>query len=295
VTGVVAALLAALGVFYLYTGLALGWPGTGFGPRVERVAAAPRRHRTREWLTQAGLADVPVAEFGAVIAALAVGGLLFGWLLFGGALPALVLGIFAGSVPVASYRRRRVAIRDHARESWPRMIEEIRILTSSAGRSIPQALFEVGRTGPPELRPAFDAAQREWLLSTDFPRTLAVLKTRLADSTVDATCETLLVAHELGGSDLDQRLGALAEDRRQDTHERKDARAKQAGARLARWFVLLVPLGMAAVGLTIGQGRDAYQTPLGQVLIVVALSLIVVCWVWASVIMRLPTDERVFP
>ena len=67
------------------------------------------------------------------------------------------------------------------------MIEEIRILTGSRGRSIPQALFEVGRRGPVELRPAFAAAQREWLLSTDFDRTLKVLKDRLADPTAPAT------------------------------------------------------------------------------------------------------------
>ena len=35
------------------------------------------------------------------------------------------------------------------------MIEEIRILTTSVGRSIPQALFDVGLRGPLELRPAF--------------------------------------------------------------------------------------------------------------------------------------------
>ena len=48
------------------------------------------------------------------------------------------------------------------------MIEEIRILTGSLGRSVPQALFEVGRRGPEELRPAFEAATRHWLVSTDF-------------------------------------------------------------------------------------------------------------------------------
>jgi tight adherence protein B len=291
---VATAVTAALGVFYLYTALALRWPGVGFGPRITGATKVPRRHRSREWLAQAGLAEVPVVEFSAVLAGLTVVGGLFGYLLFGGVLPAAVLGAFAGSVPLASYRSRRLEVRQKAREAWPRLIEEIRILTSSAGRSIPQALFEVGRAGPDELRPAFDAAQREWLLSTDFTRTVAVLKTRLADPTVDATCETLLIAHELGGSDLDHRLAALAEDRRADSRERKDARARQAGARLARWFVLIVPLGMAAVGLTIGRGRDAYTTPLGQVLIVVALFMIVACWAWASVIMRLPTEERVF-
>ena len=83
------------------------------------------------------------------------------------------------------------------------MIEEIRLLTGSMGRSIPLALLEVGRrapTGP--MRNAFDAAQREWLLSTDFRRTLTTLKSRLADPTADAICETLLVANEVGGGDL---------------------------------------------------------------------------------------------
>jgi tight adherence protein B len=292
--GVAASVCAALGVFYLYTALALRWPGLGVGPRVGREDRPRRRKPAQEWLAQAGLAEVPLAEFTAVIAGLAVVGAIFGFLLFGSVIPAVVLGIFAGAVPLASYRRQRIELRDKAQEAWPRMIEEIRILTSSVGRSIPQALFEVGRTGPEELRPAFDAAHREWLLSTDFTRTLDVLKVRLADPTVDATCETLIIAHELGGSDLDHRLAALAEDRRLDTRERKDAKAKQAGARLARLFVLIVPLGMAAVGLTIGNGREAYETPLGQLLIVLALFMIVACWIWASLIMRLPSEERVF-
>ena len=210
-------------------------------------------------------------------------------------LPALVLGLFAASVPVASYRSRRARRRERSREAWPRLIDEIRILTGSAGRSIPQALFEVGASGPPELRPAFEAAHRQWLLSTDFESTLEVLKAALADPTADATCETLLIAHELGGTDLGHRLDALAEDRRQDTAGRKDALAKQAGVRFARRFVLLVPLGMALVGLSIGNGREAYQTPFGQLVVVVALGLVVACWVWAGHIMRLPAEERVFP
>ena len=145
-------------------------------------------------------------------------------------------------------------------EAWPRLLEEIRILTSSLGRSIPQALFEVGRRAPEELRPAFAAAHREWLLSTDFARTLRVLKANLADPTADAVCETLLVAHEVGGTDLDRRLEALIDDRVQDTQGRKDARAKQAGARFARRFVLIVPAGMALAGMSVGTGRAAYQT-----------------------------------
>ena len=87
----------------------------------------------------------------------------------------------------------------------------------------------------------------------------------------------------------------MADDRRQDSQGRKDALAKQAGVRFARRFVLIVPMGMALVGLSIGNGRSAYQTPLGQVIVVVALALMVLCWMWAGRIMRLPDEQRVFP
>ena len=174
------------------------------------------------------------------------------------------------------------------------MIEELRLLATSVGRSVPQALFDVGNRGPEELRPAFRAAQREWLISTDFERTLAVLKARLADATADAVCETLLIAHEMGGSDIDRRLHALVEDRIQDLQGRKDAAAKQAGARFARAFVIVVPAGMALVGLTIGSGRAAYASSAGQTAVVAGMAMIGICWYWAGRLMRLPDEDRVF-
>jgi tight adherence protein B len=246
------ALVGAYGVFLVYTAVVFRWRGVGLGPAVSR--RAPKR-RTQDWLAQAGLDDVRPREFVAVTVALFVLGAALAFALFGGVLPALVAGAFASTLPVTSYRSRRQRHRSEAREAWPRMIEEMRIQTGSLGRSIPQALFEVGRRGPEELRPAFAAAEREWRLSTDFPRTVATLKDRLADASADATLETLLVAHEVGGSNLDGRLGALIEDRLQDLHGRKDARAKQAGVRFTRWFVLAVPMGMTLAGLSIGTGR----------------------------------------
>jgi tight adherence protein B len=290
-TGVLLAVLGAYGVYLVYTALALGWHGLGVGPTARSRRA--RRSTGRDWLVQAGLTDVKVGEFALAMAVLFVVGVGAGLLVFG-PIPAIVIGFFAASFPLRSFRKRRDDRLTKAQEAWPRMIEEIRIQTVSLGRSIPQALFDVGRRAPVELRPAFEAAHREWLVSTDFARTLRVLKDRLADPTADAACETLLTAHELGGADLGHRLEALADDRRQDTQNRKDARARQAGTRFARRFVLIVPLGMALAGLTIGTGRGAYQTPVGQVGVLIALAVIVACWVWAGRLMRLPEERRVF-
>jgi tight adherence protein B len=290
--GLVLALTGAFGVFLLYTWAVLGWQGLGVGPTV--ADGAPKRDRLGEWLAQAGLADVRLVDLMALSGVLFVVGAGLAWFVFGGVLPPLVVGSFAGAFPVAGAHARRERRRLEAREAWPRMIEEIRLQATTMGRSLPQALFAVGRRAPEEMRPAFDAAHREWLLTTDFARTLAVLRAQLADATADAVCETLLVANEVGGSGTDRRLAALIDDRIDDLQGRKDAEAKQAGARFARRFVLLVPLGMALAGLSIGSGRAAYQTPLGQTLVVTGLGLVAVCWVWAGRIMRLPAEQRVF-
>ena len=290
-TGLLLAACAAAGTYLVFTATALGWRDLRWPASVPSPA---RRARRRDWMVQAGLADVPLRDLVAVMSALAIGGALGAFAIFGGPLPAVATGAFAATFPVASYRVRRTARRAAAMDAWPRLLEELRILTSSLGRSIPQALFEVGRRAPSEMQPAFAAAHREWLLSTDFPRTLAVLKANLADPTADTTCETLLVAHEIGGTDLDRRLEALIDDRIQDVQGRKDAAAKQAGARFARRFVLIVPAGMALAGMSVGTGRDAYQTPSGQLLVVVAIGLVIGCWLWAGRIMVLPEEQRVF-
>lgn len=291
-TALMLAAVAGYGVHLVWSTFALGWTGLAPGPPkpTTRTPAAS----VRQWLVQSGLEDVAPREFMAVTVVIAIVAALTAFAVFGSLVPAVVAAVFAGCVPAALYRSRRRTRRAQAQEAWPRIIEEIRIMTGSVGRSIPQALFEAGRRAPAELRSAFEAAHREWMITTDFERTITVLKARLADPTADAACETLLVAHQVGGADLDQRLEALAEDRIADLQGRKDARAQQAGVRFARRFVLIVPLGMAVAGMSVGNGRSAYQEPQGQLLVVVAMVMILACWVWAGRIMSIPDEERVF-
>ena len=287
------ALLGAYGVFLLYTAAAFGWRGLGVGDG--RLASKTQLRATaQQWLAQAGLEGVSPGEFFTIMVVLFVVGTGLTFAVLGAPLPSLAVGGFAATYPAASYRARRQQRRARAAESWPRMIEEIALLAGSLGRSVPQALFEVGRNSPEEMRPAFAAAHRQWLISTDFERSVAVLKAGLADPTADAACETLLVAHEVGGTDVQRRLAALVEDRVADLQGRKDARARQAGARFARRFVLLVPVGMALVGLSISGGHDAYRSAQGQLAAVAAIGMIVACWLWSGRIMRLPEEERVF-
>lgn len=255
------------------------------------AAGRPAGAGWRDWL---GLGEVSAGEFAAAVAAVAAAGGGAAFVLFGGLVPAVLAAGLAAGFPVAGYRRRRQDRAEAALAEWPRLLEEVRLRTGSLGRSVPQALFEAARRAPGEWRPAFDAAEREWLLTVDFVRTTAILKERLADPTADVVCETLLVAHQIGGTDLDSKLVDLIEDRTQDLQSRRDAASRLAGVRFARRFVLLVPLGMAVAGLTIGTGRQAYASAGGQAAVVASLLAVAVCWWWAGRLMRVPGSPRVF-
>ena len=70
----------------------------------------------------AGLADVRPAEFLGVGAVLFVVSAALAYAFFGGAIAALVVGLFAAAWPLASYRRRSQTRQAVAMESWPRLI-----------------------------------------------------------------------------------------------------------------------------------------------------------------------------
>lgn len=286
------AAVGGYGVHLLVTALLYRWGGVSITP-TQRSWRGTVPERSQRWMSQAGLGDARPVELVGACALVGVVGAAVGATVFGAALPALGAAVLAGTTPVGAYRHRRATRLAAANDAWPHLIEEMRVLIGAAGRSIPHALLEVGRRGPDELRPAFDVAHREWMLSHDFDRCVRHLRTHLADATADSVCETLLVAHEVGGADLDRRLAELAEDRRVDNLARKDARAKQAGVRFARRFVVAVPAGMAVAGMSLGDGRDAYRTSTGQALVAVGLGLTAACWVWSGRMLRLPTAERV--
>jgi tight adherence protein B len=289
VVGVVAVLLAGYGTFLVVTALA-GWRGMGLGPE-------PRSRggwSLRDGLAWVGADSEDAGALGVGIVAGTFAGGLLGWFLFDGLVAATVAAAVGATLPLGAVRQRRRRRAAAAADAWPGMLEELRTLTGSAGWSIPQALFAVGRHAPAPLRSAFTLAERHWQLTTDFPRTLRLLAERLADPTADIVCETLAVAHELGGGGLDRRLGQLIEDRVIEREGRKDAESKQAGVRFARRFVLLVPLGMAAAGLSIGDGRAAYASAGGQAAAAVALAGVLACWVWSGRLMRVPAEPRVF-
>lgn len=229
----------------------------------------------------------------ALLGGAAVGGLLTGLLVLGGPV-SIACALLTAACAHAGRRTLAGARRDQVRRLWPGLLEELRILATGGGRSLPRALLEAGARVPPPAGAGFAAAARTWRVTGDLEPTLEVLRTGLPDGSTDLVCETLRVTHEIGGADVGRRLTRLADDRRRDLEARDLAEAKLAGARFARRFVVVVPLGMALAGQAVGTGRTAFAGPGGQLVALLAAALVAGCWVWAGHLLRLPDEPRVF-
>lgn len=207
------------------------------------------------------------------------------------ALLAATLGAGGGT---AASRRVDAQQKRLLRATWPQLLDTVRVDLTLTQVPLADALFGAARRLPSPLSGRFLRAEREWVNSVDFPRALTVLATDCDDPFTDLVCESLRTIARVSARQMNRRLHDVATDLRITVRYAHDAEATLAGARFARRFVVIVPVVMALVGVWVGQGRAAYQTPTGQVVGGVALLVMLACWWWAGRLLKLPEPPRVF-
>jgi len=284
-------LMAIVWGLLLGAGLFLIWWSAWAEPAEERRTGG-RDSRLRVLVNQSGIARLTPAG---VVSAMGVGGLVVGsvvfaltrtWTigacfgLFGAVLPLLLLSWQA--------RRRAVALR----ELWPDAIDHARSAIR-AGLTLPEALIQLGESGPEGLREPFREFARDYRSGARFVDALERLKVRMADPVADRLVVSLRLTREVGGADIGVLLQALSEFLRQDARIRAELEARQSwtvnAARLAvvaPWIVLLL-LGTQPAAVA------AYQSALGGLVLLAGLVVSAVCYQVMLRIGALPQEKRV--
>ncbi|SED73222.1 type II secretion system F family protein [Ruania alba] len=280
--GTVAGLIFGAGV------LCIWW---SFWPRVPRPRSE-RSSRLQDLLVQAGMPGV--SPGGMVAVSLGVGVLVL-VVAFGlTASPPIavafaVLGALAPQAYVqARARRRRVALR----ELWPDVVDDLSSAIR-AGLSLPEALISLGERGPEPMRAEFTAFAEDYRATGRFADSLDRLKARLADPVADRLIEALRITREVGGSDLGRLLRTLSQFLREDLRARGELEARQSwtvnGARLAAaspWLIL-------AMLSTRPQTADAFNSPVGALVLLLGGIASAGAYLMMVRIGRLPEDVRV--
>lgn len=258
--------------------------GSVIGVGCALLVAPPRSRRVRAvrgWLDEVGLAGVgtPVIIIVLVSVALVSAGITTALVPIPVLFPiALLMGL---AIPVSFLARRRDSRRIVARAAWPDIIDGIRVALRS-GSTIGDAIIAVEPLVPSPWTRAWRETTIALRRGADLEFALGRLRDELSDPIADRVIESIVVGREFGGSDLTVVLAELSRTVRRDSTVRRDVRARQSWVRHAARLGVVAPWIVLALLATRPENRDAYSSPGGAALLLVAAGATVI----ANAVMR---------
>ncbi len=179
---------------------------------------------------------------------------------------ALLAGTAAAFVPRMLVRRRAMRQRDARAQAWPNVLDDV-ISAVRAGLNLPEALGQAGRHAPGDLRAAFHGFDARYARTGDFMSAIEGMRVEVDDRVFDQLAHALVMARDVGGSDLTQVLRSLGAFIRAELQLRGELLARQSwtvnSARMAvaaPWVVLVM---LSARPSTV----EAYRTSAGALVL----------------------------
>jgi tight adherence protein B len=204
----------------------------------------------------------------------------------------LCFGAMAGYAPLALVRMRARRRRASLRDLWPDAVDNI-ASGVRAGLALPEALAQLGRRGPEELRPAFREFAEDYRATGRLNDSLDRLKSRLSDPVGDRLVESLRIAREVGGSDLGRLLRTLSAFLREDSRTRAELETRQGWTVNAARLAVAAPWIVLAMLSTRPESIQAYRTGTGVMVLLFGAGVSLAAYRIMVRLGRLPEDERV--
>jgi tight adherence protein B len=269
VTALTLGAMAGLGLLLLYSGLTR--------PATTRPADDP------------GGPSLPLA--GVVVGLLAG---LGAWLVSGW--PVLTLAAMAGGLLLPrTWAARTLAAQRAARSEAVAEVAAGLRDGVRGGLGVTDALGGLARWGPPALRAELTEVTAQAAM-LGLPHALESFARRVGDPLADLLAATLALNQRLGGRNLADVLDELAAAIRADAHTLREVRARQAQQRLSARLVAAAPVGIL---LAICQTNPAYlapfASPLGQLVLALALLMVVAGYLAMVRLARPPAGTRLLP
>lgn len=262
-------------------------------PRREREPRSPSKGRLRKLLDEAGFARTSTRTLAITMIAASLAAASAAWLITGLPVLAVLAALAAATAPVFYLRGRRLRLRKARRQLWPDVCDLL-VAAIRVGLSLPDAVASLSDSAPPAVRPAFDVFARDLHATGRFETSLDRLKATLADPIADRIAETLRMARQVGGTELTGVLRALSSSVRADAALRGEVEARQSWIRGAAVLGTIAPWVILGLLVLRPEGREAYASAEGMVVIVIGAAVSVIAYRIMLRIGRLPEPERWF-
>lgn len=255
-----------------------------------RTSVIPTRS-LRLWLDECGFAGLPLGALAVVLAvlSLATAGLVA--VLVPVPVVSPIAAVAAAAIPVAALDAARTRRRVVADAAWPDIIDAVR-MALRAGFALHEALAAASPHVPSLWRESWSHTVSDLAKGMPVVDALLALRRDRAEPIADRVCESLIIASDLGGSELPRVLEELSRAIREELRVRREATARQSWVRhaarlgaLAPWVVIVLLSGNA-------DSRAAFSSPAGSALIVGCAGATVVAYIVMTSMGRLPAAPR---
>ncbi|MHC4181100.1 MAG: type II secretion system F family protein, partial [Planctomycetota bacterium] len=179
--------------------------------------------------------------------------------------------------------RRRLQIEDQLADAMVSLASAVK-----AGLSLSQALDILASQCPRPISDEFHQMVAEYQMGKPLQRTLSEAKERLRSENFTLFAAAVLASHESGGR-LNETVERIAHSVREMQRLQRKVQAETAQARKSAVYMALAPAFILPLYyffvLDEEEAAALFTKPLGQLLLIVAVTLNVVAYVWARVIL----------
>lgn len=273
--------VGALGLLLLFDGLTTR----------ERRRKSPLLRRVDRLVDESGMQSMTGVRLIAASVASGLAVYIVVAALTSSSIESVVTSAVAASLPVATARARRRRRLRRFREAWP---DAIAILISGirAGVSLPESCLSLAIRGPRELQPGFAAFTSTYRSSGSFRAGLTRLAAEMADPVADRVVTALVLAHEVGGTDLVRVLRTLVDFVREDLKVRQEIEARWSWTVTAARVAAAAPWLVLVMMSTRPETAMAYNSPSGVVVILIGAAATGLGYALMLRAARLPTERR---
>jgi tight adherence protein B len=178
-------------------------------------------------------------------------------------------------------------------EACPELID-ILISGVQSGLSLNESLINLAERGPSIFKDDFHNFAEDLYAQGDFYKALTKVKESLAHPSFDQIIESLIIARELGGSELLTILRLLGKFIREDLALRREIEVKQNWIKNSAHLSAAAPWLLLLLLSTQPATSQAFSTPTGVLILCIGLGLTALAYLWMNSLSRIPTPKRIF-
>lgn len=245
----------------------------------------------RGWLDECGLGHFGLSSIALALAAIGLG--IAGIVALVVPIPVLApIGGVAGiAVPIALLDASRTRRKVVAESAWPDIIDALRMAIRS-GVPLTDAVRSAESLVPREWRIAWDTLVADLARGAAVRDSMLAFRKERAEHIADRVCESIIVADELGGTEMPRVLEELARSVREDIRVRREATSRQSWVRHAARLGAVAPWTVVIMLGTRPENREAFAGPAGVALLVGCAGATVVAYIVMTAMGKLPEPRR---